>query len=201
MKNRRTGRLGRGLTCLLAGLLLLSCTACTGGDKVPPGCEKVVIPESYYEYFGDTPADDVKSLRSLGSDYCTKAYRKNGGVIMMMTPEQKKNLLFRNASWIESYQKSFLRENDAYKIRIAEDYTYMEFDYDAELDDTTQQEVVQALSYFCVLDQLIGKGGPDWSLEIRIRNCHTGAEVADVTIPGQPLNFSKADWEKLESGS
>ena len=183
----------RRVALALASLLTHSLSGCAAGTAAK---NYTVIPESYYEYFGDTPGEDVASIRALGPDYCTRAYRKDGGIVIVANSRQRKNLRKRNDHLIKYYKDLFLEESSEYAIHSSPDFRHLEFVYDEKMDETTQNEAVRGLAYMYVLNQLIDGAGENWSLNITIRNCHTGKRIADVKIPGHAIDFSHADWNE-----
>lgn len=179
---------------LLITALTLSMSGCTKTRS--SANDTVEIPASYYEFFGDTPADDVEAVQALGPAFCTRCYRSNGGMVMKLSPRQRENLRSKYLSWIHYYTDELESAGENYQVIGSKDYRVLTLVFDEKLDVNSTNELVQGLSYYYVLNQLLDGAGENWSLDLRIKNCNTGKLVAKVKIPEQNIDFSGADWDR-----
>lgn len=174
---------------LLAVVLVFACAGCGKTN-----CNTILIPKSYYDYFGANPADDVASVKGLGSKYVTRAYRRSGGIAIIANNEQKKNLLKVNQNWINFYGNIILEASPRYSIKTSPDYRCTEITMDYKLNPSKRSEAMEGLTYWLVLSQLFHGTGDDWSLHIVIRDANSHKVVYRVSLPQTPIDFNEETW-------
>lgn len=181
--------LRKSLAAVLAVLLVFTCAGC--GAKDP---NTILIPESYYDYFNDSPGDDLTSMRDLGPEYVTRVYRKSGGIAIIANPSQRKTLLARTSDWIDYYKSLILKANSQYSIKNSKDFRKLECCMDYTMDTNTRNEAIEGLVYWSVVTQLFQGAGEHWKLDIVMRDCHSKKVVYRVSIPKTRIDFNEETW-------
>lgn len=174
---------------ILAVVLVFACAGCGKTN-----CNTILIPKSYYDYFGASPADDVTSVRSLGSSYVTRVYRRSGGIAIIANNEQKKNLLKQNQKWLQFYGNIILKKNPRYSIKASPDYRHVEITMDYKLNPYKRNEAMEGLTYWYVLSQLFHGAGDNWKLNIVIRDANSQKVVYRVSLPETSIDFNEETW-------
>ncbi len=191
-----TSTLKKSVVVLLALMMIVVGTGCSNTAKTTAVLpeDTIFLPETYYDYFGDSPAEDVNTVKQLGEQYGERVYRRKGGVIIKADSIQRANLRSRTQDWITYYTDLLHSQDDDYHLEGSEDYCCLTLYYDEDLDKSTQNEIIQGLSYYYCLNQLFNGAGENWKLDITVKDCDTNKTVAHATIPHSEINVDTITW-------
>lgn len=175
---------------LAAGILCFSLAAC---GSVKAETKEIRLPESLILFSGSTAEETEKSYKELGKAYCTDAYVDGGGLVMVMTDQQVKNMLDYNNDWVEELTEKFEASGNGYEITGDSHYQSVDFSYDENMAANTQIETIYGIVAMYGMNYILTEDA-DWSVDVSIVNCHTGRTVAEGTLPEETLNFDNDDW-------
>lgn len=190
--------------CLTAVLLVLSgCTPPqqkTGDtqDKPSVKTEQITIPASYISnfFYNDerkTPKAVAENMKELGDEYYTAARgEENRDVTITVTDRQRRNLIRANQHQIDSYAKTFLKDNPDYHYEVNEKGTT----FDIWLDSNVTfmgSDIVTVLPAYSGYNYYLKHNMGEWDMTISVYNCHSNQLVHQYTKPGETWNFTLSE--------
>lgn len=181
--------LRKSVAALMAVLLVVVCAGCGKTDG-----NTIIIPKSYYDYFGDTPGDDLASIKDKQPQACIRAYRKNGGLAIVASREQRENMITNIDSYINYYAGMITSASPQYSVSHSKDYRRLECTLDYKMDSTTRNEAMWGIVYDTATRQLITGAGDNWKLHIVIRDANSRKVVYRVNIPETKIDFNDTTW-------
>lgn len=155
----------------------------------------ITIPESYFTFTNTQIDENIDSLKKLGNEYITNVKKENNTIILQMTESQKNNLIERNNKYIETLLNNFSNANEKYHYEFNSDFSELTYYFDENLSDTMQIKTVFGVAASYALNNILKTNNQNWSIHIKIINCHTNKTVAEGTIPEDTIKYGKQEWE------
>lgn len=156
----------------------------------------ITFPESFFLFTGSDPQESAEGCIELGSEYCTDVRVVEGCMMLEVTQKQRDNLLEQGNDFMETLMAPFYNADPSYSFQGSEDYTEISFYYDEKLPSAVQlQAITGSVSGYAYNYILLNNTG-DWSVHLKIYNCHTKNLVVDVELPKDKLSLGDKDWEK-----
>ena len=90
----------------------------------------------------------------------------------------------------------FFEADPSYSFQGSEDYTEISFYYDEKLSPNLQGTAVFGATVGYAHNYILINNAEDWSVHLKIYNCHTKNIVAEGVLPGDELSFDEKDWEE-----
>ncbi len=186
------------VSCFGFMLALMACSN-EGGDSKEQSAEqliKIEIPESYFKFTGETVESNASSLEGLGSEYVSSVNIVEESIQLTATEEQRDNLIERNEETAKNFLTEFSESSEVYSYKESVDYSSLEVYYDEKLAINTQLNAIFGVAAAYGLNQILQGNDEEWTVNIKIYNCHTQKLVVEMDIPQDEVSFGAEEWEK-----
>lgn len=178
---------------------VLACSACASmpvadpaveGDQ-PETLEKITIPASIFEFANSDIEDNFEEF----SDYCYSVERDGNDLILGVTPPQKEELIEMYAASIDDVLETMTEEEPGYYVETDKDHSRFVYHYDEKIDNVLQARMLLTITTSDVLIGILETKDPNWNVQARIVNCHTGLAVGETTFPQGSITFGPDEWK------
>lgn len=196
------GIIKKVLLCICILLCLQACTQAVNyndskATELKQEIHEVMIPKSLLQFAGETQTEFVQSFnKEEDSEIYSDVKIVNGEVFLYLTEAQRNNFLKKIKANINTLLKDFFNLNSDYKIDINSDYTSIDYYYDEKLSKPIEAKAVGGVIVESGFYYILNKYDSNWSINLKIYNCHTGKIVSEGTVPYDNMEWTPDDWEK-----
>ena len=181
---------------------VLVCSACAGtpapdpnpepveGDQ-PKNLEEITIPASIFEFANSDIDDNFEEF----SEYCYSVERDGNDLILGVTPSQKEDLIEMYSDSIDDVLEKMTEEEQGYYVETDKDHSRFVYHYDEKIDGVLQAKMLLTITTSDVLIGILETKDPNWNVQAKIVNCHTGLAVGETTFPQGSITFGPDEWK------
>lgn len=155
---------------------------------------QVRFPESLFTFTGMTVEEIMDSYEVLGKDYYTEIYAEGNTLVLEGTKEQIQRQIDENNAWVEELTDEFLAQDPQYAFEGDPEYTSAVFFFDEYIDTDVQSRTLLGITSMYATNYILS-GNSDWTVNVTVKNCHTGLTVAQALIPEETLEYGPEEWE------
>lgn len=182
---------------IISGLFILTLIFITSGcAKTAQDTEnitqRIVIPASYLQFAGADAEDTAESYR----EYCEGSEVSDQDVVLDVTDRQKSIIMQMNQDYIDNTLAEFEDANSGYSYELADDYSSIVYAYDEKIDSSLQAQLLMGVTSMYALNGIFENNTGKWSVELTVKNCHSGKTVAYGILPEDTLSFGENEWEE-----
>lgn len=154
----------------------------------------IIIPETYFEYSGGNVTEAAASYTELGEEFCTSAEAKDNDLIIEVTDKQRQNLIKRNNDYIEELVNDFKNSNTSYNVVGDQEYKELTIYADENFKPALLAKAILTSEVY-MINNILENDNKDWSVYVKIVNCHTGKTVAEGILPQNDFSFGEEEWK------
>ncbi len=139
---------------------------------------------------GMTIIDMVQT--SGGTDYQYIYIDENGNVVLAVDDSQKNSMIVNMNKYLSSLKSQFEGLGDGYEISWTEDFSSIEYRFDANLSKQEQMNYFCYSETICMLNQLLKGDGESYYIDLSIYDSSTGELVSSGnTVDGITWNIGE----------
>ena len=181
---------------------VLVCSACANapaadpnpepveGDQ-PKNLEEITIPASIFEFANSDIEDNFEEF----SEYCYSVERDGNDLILGVTPSQKEELIEMYSDSIDDVLEKMTKEEQGYYVETDKDHSRFVYHYDEKIDGVLQAKMLLTITTSDVLIGILETKDPNWNVQAKITNCHTGLTIGETTFPEGSMTFGPDEWK------
>ena len=181
---------------------VLVCSACANapaadpnpepveGDQ-PKNLEEITIPASIFEFANSDIDDNFEEF----SEYCYSVERDGNDLILGVTRSQKEELIEMYSDSIDDVLEKMTKEEQGYYVETDKDHSRFVYHYDENIDGVLQAKMLLTITTSDVLIGILETKDPNWNVQAKITNCHTGLTIGETTFPEGSMTFGPDEWK------
>lgn len=164
---------------IILTLCIFLFTGCSAETNTNTPKENIIIDSKIIETIGFDTEDLLYEVSPTLSDLNVEVYETGSkGIVIAMTPQQKKILAKYYSNFAEMLQKEFENVNNNYKIEFSEDFTEINMYYNSNLS----LEYIEKYALYAEITAIINQYFDSnenfaYLLNINIYNCDTNELV------------------------
>lgn len=181
---------------------VLVCSACANAPAADPNSEpvegnqpknleEVTIPASIFEFANSDIEDNFEEF----SEYCYSVERDGNDLILGVTPSQKEELIEMYSDSIDDVLEKMTEEEQGYFVETDKDHSRFVYHYDEKIDGVLQAKMLLMITTSDVLIGILETKDPNWNVQAKIVNCHTGLTIGETTFPEGSMTFGPDEWK------
>ena len=185
------------LCCMCFIFILLFFSSCvTQVNNQSDSISTMNIPHSLIRFCGLEQDEFIESISSNHNDIYTEVKAEGEDVVVSMTESQKQNLIKQTEQIIDNSLEDYYNFSPEYRFYGSNDYKKVEFYHDEHLRKLDEEIAILKVASQYAQMQLLMDDSEDWSVEVKVYNCHTGKLVAEATVPHDHFRSTSEDWTR-----